>query len=366
MVEVALKRRLMFYTTSLSGGGGERVWAVLASELARRGHDVTMLVDFVADENRDYLSSDVKVEVVGAGRIASIRALKRAIARLRPDFVLTALGGCDLKALAATFPGDMRRIVMSAHGYRANATGFLSRLQTSGAALWTRLAGATVCVSDDLRRELIERWHASADRLVRIYNPIVVRGVDPALDAGGLAAHQPIILSAGRLVDVKDHVFLVRAFAHMRDHSARLVILGQGPLREAIEDEARVHGVSDRVVLPGYVDQPWEWYAGARCFALTSRVEAFGNVVVEALAHGLAVVSTPCGGPLEILDDPRLGEIVPFDDVDAWARALDAVLAAPGDPAPRRKRAADFAVAKITEEYEGLIDHLSADLAVAH
>jgi glycosyltransferase involved in cell wall biosynthesis len=255
----------------------------------------------------------------------------------------------------------MRRVVMSAHGYLANATGRLSRLQTSGAALWTRLAGATVCVSEDLRRDLIERWHADADRLVRIYNPIVVQGVDPTLDAAGLAAREPIVLAAGRLVEVKDHVFLVRAFARMRDRSARLVILGQGHLREAIEAEAHAHGVADRVVLPGYVDRPWIWYARARCLALTSRVEAFGNVVVEALAHGLPVVSTPCGGPTEILDDPSLGEIVPFDDVDAWARALDAAVASPGDPAPRMRRAADFDAAHIALEYEALIERLIAD-----
>lgn len=360
-----MQRRLMLYTTSLSGGGAERVWAVLASELARRGHDVTLVVDFAAEENRSFLAPEVEIEVIGAGQLRSVAALKALIGRVRPDLVLTALGGCDIKTILATLPFGGRRIVMSYHGYYTGEGGVLTKALVRLAAVWTRLTAATVCVSDDLRRYLVDRWHARADRLVRIYNPIVVEGVDPALDAASLAAREPLVLAVGRLVEVKDYTFLVRAFARMRDRTARLAILGQGGQHDAIEAEARRLGVADRVVLPGYVDLPWAWYARARCFALTSRFESFGNVVVEALAHGLPVVATPCGGPIEIVSDPRFGEVVPFDDEEAWARALDAALVSPGDPAPRMRRAADFAVSEITDEYEALIERVLARVGPA-
>lgn len=364
--EVSVKRRLMFYTTSLSGGGAERVWAVLASELAHRGHDVTLVVDFAAEENRAFLAPEVKVEVVGSRQLRSIVALKALIERVRPDLVLTALGGCDIKALLATLPFGGRRIVMSYHGYYTGEGGLLTKALVRLAALWTRMTAATVCVSDDLRHYLIRRWHARADRLERIYNPIVVEGVPSSLDAATLAGREPLVLAVGRLVEVKDYTFLVRAFARMRDRSAKLAILGQGEQHDAIEAEARRLGVADRVVLPGYVDLPWAWYARARCFALTSRFESFGNVVVEALAHGLPVVTTPCGGPIEIVSDPRFGEVVPFDDEEAWARALDTALAAPGDPTPRMRRAADFGVAAITDRYEALIERVLARVGPAH
>jgi len=350
----------MFYTTSPSGGGAERVWVVLASELARRGHDVTMVFDFDAEENRAFLGPEVKVVVIGRGHARSLWALTRLLRRLAPDLLVTAIGGSDIKGLLAALPRRRRLVVGSYHGYLANESGLFGALHFRFAKLWTWMAATTVCVSDGLRRDVVERWGALADRCVRIYNPIAVVGADPTLDAAALAAREPIVMGVGRLVEVKGFLFLVRAFARMRETTAKLVILGQGPQHDAILAEAARLGVADRVILPGYVAAPWTWYARARCFALSSRVEAFGNVVVEALAHGLPVVATPCDGPREILCDPALGVVSPLDDEQAFAAALDAALARPGDPRPRMARAADFSVTAAGDRYEALFDRLLA------
>lgn len=357
-----IKRRLMFYTTSLSGGGAERVWVVLASALARRGHAVTMVVDFAADENRGFLAPEVDLVELKLGHPRSVLALVVQIARRRPDLVLSAIGGSDIKALLASIVlGRRRRVITSYHGYLENESGLLGWIHFRFARPLTWASAAVICVSDGLRRNVIDRWGAIADRCVRIYNPIDVAGVDPALTRDRLAAREPIILGVGRLVPVKGFVGLVRAFAAMTDRSARLVILGQGPGHDAILAEAERCGVADRVTLPGYVAEPWQWYARARCFALSSRVEAFGNVVVEALAHGLPVVATPCDGPREILDAPHLGVVVPAGDDRAFAAALDAALADPGDPVPRMARAADFGVAVAVRRYEELFDRVLGD-----
>lgn len=361
-----MNRRLLFYTTSLSGGGAERVWVVLASELARRGHDVTMAFDFDATENRAFLDPGVKVVVFGVGRRFSrhrraLVGLIRLWRRLDPDFVLTAVGGSDVKgALAGLLLGRLDRTIGSYHGYLANESAFFGKLHVRLAALWTRLAATTVCVSDGLRRDMVETWRASRTRCLRIYNPIAVAGTDPDLDAARLAARDPLIAAAGRLVPVKGFGFLLRAFARVKTPGARLVVLGEGPERAELREEAERLGLTDRLILPGYVDAPWAWYARARCFALSSRVEAFGNVVVEALAHGLPVVATPCDGPREILTDGSMGVISPFDDEAAFAAALDAALADPGDPAPRIARAAEFSVATAADAYEALFDRLAS------
>jgi glycosyltransferase involved in cell wall biosynthesis len=334
--------RLVFYLPALAGGGGERVLAVLASEMARRGHEVTMLVDFDAGENQSFLSQRVALQTLDRNHARSVIALSRALRRIQPDVVLTAIGGSCLKAILATPFSSRRRVVISYHGYLENEHRILGAAHIIGAALWTRISAAAVCVSDGLMRHLIDKWRAAPERCVRIFNPIMVGGVDLSLDAATFAAREPVVLAAGRLVEIKNFCFLVRAFARVAESSARLVILGEGPERAAIEATARELGVAGRVSLPGYVPTPWDWYSQARCFALTSHVEAFGNVVVEALAHGLPVVSTCCAGPEEILTDERLGAIVRHFDEAAFARAIDAALANPGDPAPRRARAADF------------------------
>jgi glycosyltransferase involved in cell wall biosynthesis len=151
---------------------------------------------------------------------------------------------------------------------------------------------------------------------------------------------------------------LLRALALVPRRDSRLVIYGDGPDRDALRRLADELGLGGRVELPGYVAAPWDAYAKASCFALTSRSEAFGNVVVEALASGLPVVSTDCGGPTEILESGRFGEIVPVGRPDALAAAIGRALDQPGDPAPRIARAHTFAVEAIVKRYIALFDDI--------
>jgi glycosyltransferase involved in cell wall biosynthesis len=180
----------------------------------------------------------------------------------------------------------------------------------------------------------------------------------PSLQERGRAAQPrdetyPIVLACGRLSQDKNHAFLVRAFARLQHPNARLVILGEGPQRGTIEAEVARLNLKDRVALPGYCD-PQPWYEKASCFAITSTRETFGLVVVEALAAGLPIVTTASGGPEEILENGRYGRIVPQGDARAFAAALDAALADPGDATARRARAREFSMETCVGEYEKL------------
>lgn len=356
-----MKRRLLFYTAALAGGGAERVWAVIASALARAGHDVTFAVDFAADENAGCLDPAIPVVVLGARHHSAVFALARLLWRERFDLLFSAVGGSDLKALlAAALAGGRTRVVTSFHGHFENETGRLGRAKYEWAAQVTGRSAASVCVSGGLLREVVDRWHGRPDRCVHIYNPIRVDGIGTLPDRAALAARDEIVLAVGRLVPEKGFVDLVRAFSRLDRPNARLVILGQGPELESIQTVARRLGITDRVELPGYFPSPWEWYARARCFVLSSKVEAFGNVVVEALGHGVPVVATDCAGPREILSGPEIGTLVPRGELEAMAVAIEAALADPGDPAPRIARAGDFSVDVAARAYGDLIDRLCA------
>ena len=109
-------------------------------------------------------------------------------------------------------------------------------------------------------------------------------------------------------------------------------------------------------MLPGHVADPAPWYRRAACLAVTSRSESFGLTVAEALAHGVPVVATDCGGPPEVLGG--LGRVVPVGDIPTLGAALAAALTDPGDPAPRRSRAATFALERVCDAYARLADTL--------
>lgn len=349
-------RTLLFYAPALLDGGAERVWARLASAFAARGESVTFAVDFEATQSAPFLSRDVKLEVLPRGHFNSTRALARLIAARRPDATLSALAVANLKhAIAATLAGRPDRAILAYHGFSDSEPQLLSRIGYRLTPLLTRLCAATVAVSAALRHDLIAR-HIVPERRVRtIYNPAAPVPFPEPLAAGALAARSKTVVALGRLVPDKDFITLLRAFARLNDRDARLVILGEGAERARLEAEAWGLGVAGQVDMPGFEFDVAARLDAARALALSSRREAFGLACVEALAHGLPVVATDCGGPAEILISPAHGTVVPVGDVEALAGALAAALAHPGDPAPRQARARAFSLDAARDRYDALI-----------
>ncbi len=352
--ELSTPRRLLFHCPALTDGGAERVWALLAGELAARGHEVHLVVDAEA-RNGPPVPSGVKMHVLPAGRPAGLRALRRLLKDVRPDAALSAIAASPLfLTLAASGLGIP--LVHAFHGFEEWRTGRLSRMTWRLLPWIARRSARIVAVSEALRRHLEEEWNVPADKLVRIWNPVALPDPLPRVTAGDLLSRPPEIVAIGRLSPEKGHGLLLRAMSLMRNREARLTLVGEGPRRGHLEEQARHLGIVDRVRFAGWQEDVWPWLARARVLALPSRTESFGNVVVEALAAGLPVVSTDTPGPAEILaGDARLGRLVSSTEAEEMAAALDAALEDPGDPAPRQARATDFSAAKGVDAWERLI-----------
>lgn len=358
----ARPRTILFFLHSLGAGGAERVVALLASGLAERGWAVTLAVQVEAAENLPFLSPAVRVRRLGADHGRAVLGLARLLRRERPDVSVSALGFNNLKhALAAILAGRRDRAILSYHGHIDAEGQRSSRIANRLTPLTTRLTARSVCVSAWMRRHVVEDLGGDARRAVTVHNPVSVEHAAPARDERELLARPPTVLALGRLVPDKDFALLIRALAGLSQSDATLTIVGEGPERPALEALARELGVADRVSLPGYAAEPWVYFRQARLCAVSSRSESFSNVIVEAFAHGLPVVSTDCGGPREIITRPEEGRLVPVGDVAAMGAALDAALAAPGDPAPRRARAQVFSLGAALDAYERVFDAVTAE-----
>jgi glycosyltransferase involved in cell wall biosynthesis len=348
----------LFYLPSLAGGGAERLLAQLATALTQRGHEVTFVVDTESAENAGFLDARIRQVRLGSNHLANVVRLARLLREVRPDASLSALSGQNLKHMvAAILAGRLLRAAQSYHGFFEGEPRLLSRLSYLLTPLSSRLMAKTVCVSDTLREELVRRFHASSKRTLRIYNGV------PSITTRNIGARthestSPIILACGRFSPDKNYPFLLRAFARMKVSDARLVILGDGPERRAIEAEVARLNLTNRVSLLGYCD-PAPWYERASCFAITSTRESFGLVVVEALAAGLPVVATASGGPDEILDNGRYGRVVAQGDEAAFAAALDGAVCEPGDIESGRARANEFSMERCIEAYEALLHEIA-------
>ncbi len=349
------RRKLIFYTHALAGGGAERVMARLASGFAGRGDRVVLAVDYEAGENLFLLAKEVELVVLPTGHAASIAALAALLRRERADVSVSALSASNAKhAAAAALAGRLDRAVVAYHGFYESEQGRLSALGYRSTPVLTRLCGATVAVSHALRDDLVTRFHAPPGRVATIYNPAAPEPFPAALSAEALAARGPRALALGRLAPDKDFATLIRAFARLEDKSARLAILGEGPERETLDALARDLGVSDRLDMPGFVTDVAAHFGVAKCLVVSSRVESFGLTCVEGLAHGLPVIATDCGGPAEALGAAAFVPPAPVGDVAALAAQIAAALRDPGAPAPRQARARLFSLEAALDAYDAL------------
>ena len=173
---------------------------------------------------------------------------------------------------------------------------------------------------------------------------------------GGLA--RPVVVSVGRLVEQKAQVDLVEAFARLPEGSrGSLVVLGEGPLRGVLEERVRELGLEGRVVLPGFVANPWWFVARADLFVLSSRYEGFGLVLAEALVCGVRVVATDCpSGPREILEGVEGAWLVPVGDVGALSDAMHTALTTTTDLTAIERGDRVQSGRSMTAQYERLVE----------
>jgi glycosyltransferase involved in cell wall biosynthesis len=236
-----------------------------------------------------------------------------------------------------------------------------------------RRADAVVALSEGVRKELVEDCAIDPERMVTIHNPVDVASIAAATQAvkdgiQEVSSNGPLIVGCGRLHRQKGFDLLIEALADLDDIKVRLVILGEGPERAALEALARSRGVADRVLMPGFENHPEKWLAQATLFVLPSRWEGFGHVLVEALAAGVPVVSAWAPyGPADILDDGETGLMVPTGNAAALGAAIGRLLIDKGLRGrlaeAGRRTAQRFALPVIARRYGDLIGDVSQRIA---
>jgi glycosyltransferase involved in cell wall biosynthesis len=331
---VSTEGAIAFFLPSLCGGGAERVVVNLAQGITERGIRVDLVLAAAEGPLLDQVPAAVRVVDLRAPRVLrSLVPLVGYLRRERPRVLVSSMGHANLIAIwAAKLAGGVAPLVVTEHNTLSQETQRQSRLVSR---VWPHLlrtfypwATTVVAVSRGAADDLARTAGLPRDRIEVVYNPVIT----PAMlalarqtpDHPWLAPGQPpVILGVGRLTGQKDFATLVRAFAEVRRRRpARLVILGEGPDRPAIEALARELGVADDMALPGFQDNALAFMAGSAVFVLSSAWEGLPTVLIEALAAGTRVVSTDCpSGPREILQDGRLGVLVPVGDAAALAAA---------------------------------------------
>lgn len=356
--------RIAIFIPTLVGGGVEKNMVNLSRAFADRGHEVDFVLANAVGSLRPEVDPRVNLVDLESSRVIfALPGLWKYLRRRRPDVLLAGMGHANLVALAARWlSGVKTRVVVSVHTvlsqYLENPdlkrTGLVPFL---GRVAYPRAAGI-IAVSNAVADDLAQLSHLRRETIQVIGNPVIT----PEIRAGYSARPEhrffqpgepPVVLSVGRLDRFKGYDVLIEAHAMLRESVPhRLIILGEGPDRTDLEELVCSRGVNDSVDLPGFEAEVPGYISQSSVFALASRVEGFGNVLVEALGGGLPVVAADCsGGPADILEDGKYGRLVPVDDAPALAEALGEAVAAPVDPGFLAARAEDFSLEKIAGRY---------------
>jgi glycosyltransferase involved in cell wall biosynthesis len=337
-------RILYFVPPSKHFAGIERVVHEIADGLmSEHGDHLDVHVIFGARYDEPLLvGTRYGLHVLDTSRLRELPAkLRRAVREISPDMVVfpqveasvlgwVATRGLGVPVFIAHLHGNPR--LEEAEGtFRTRASFLAFRHVVS------RNIAAVLAVSPSLARYAggaLSR-HAPVEFAK---NPVRDFGAVPRPERND---GQLRFVSVARLSRQKGQDIVLRALSIARSQlpHARLTLVGNGPDEVELRALAVELGVDDLVEFTGYVSDPRPYLRDADCFLLASRWEGFGVALVEALQFGLPVLSTDCDfGPSDLIDDPRLGEVVASDDPEAFAAGMVRAAQSPRDPLTERYR----------------------------
>lgn len=370
----ATRRKVCFVLPSLAGGGAERAAVQVLNALDDATWDRSM---YLFKREGPYLSELSPAVALAAGqsgsRLGRWRELRHYIAATNPDIVVSFLSYFTvLSAVRAAL--TRARVVFH---QQTPMTAFLDDADYQWRGSWQKrvfvsatrfgyaAADLVITSSHGVAHDLTAAFGVDPSRVRVVANPVDIEAVTVAAREP-LAAEdearwtRPVIVAAGRLADAKNYPLLIEALAMLRARvPARLFVLGQGDRGPALQQLATERGLGDAIVWCGFQANPWKFMARADVFALTSRYEGFGNVLIEAMACGVPVVATSSPGTADIVRHGVDGMLVAEHTPAAVASALGLMIADPQRRArmgaAARESAAGFSLPVVTSRYDTVL-----------
>ena len=367
--------KILVVIPNLVMGGAERLTVYLLKYMDRKNFQLALCLF----ENKGELLKEVPrdVQVFSLGKknrwsfLNLIKQFNKIINAYKPDIVYTRMWyATTVVAFSKVFFKKRYLIIANEeHNHKRDVSaveklGFFKKQFMN----WAHKKASLVLVpSKGVKKELVESYLIKYERIKVVYNSVDFKMINDSLTSKKITFCQnankelPTIVAFGRLIKRKGFDDLLKAFRIIRrEMKASLIVVGEGKERSNLQDLARKLFLNE-VIFTGFLENPYVVLSQADIFVLSSHWEGFGNVIIEAMACGVPVISTRCScGPDEIVTDGVNGLLVPVGDIEAMAEAILKLL----EDKPLRKRLAeagrrraeDFRVEKMVAEYEKVFE----------
>lgn len=331
------KQRISIFLPSLRGGGAERIMINLARGFSEQGIDVDLVVAKLEGAYMALVPKGVNVVNLNVKRVLfTLIPLSRYIMTRNPKAIISTMDHCNLISIFAKRISRKRnlKLLLTVHSTPSQVIKNSKNFKTSFLIPFLlkkeyRKQRKVIAVSKGVADDMCSTYKIPKENVHVIYNPVI--DSDIFYKANENLNHEwfsnrniPVILGVGRLASPKDFSTLIKAFALVRkERKARLIILGEGPMRENLNMLIGDLNLEEDVQLLGFCDNPYYYFSRAAVYVLSSYREGLPTALIEALALGCNVVATNCkSGPSEILEEGKLGKLIPIGKESIMAKAI--------------------------------------------
>ena len=335
-----MKKNIIILVSAMNLGGAQRVVSILCDHWSQNGYIVTLIATFTGETIDHYKVNDrVKVQSLSNNSIfpknkilnltGKLIQLRRIIKNQNPDIVISFLTRVNVAAALSTL-GLKSSLIICERTWKPFAT--LNKNYFWMYRLLFKNIKKIIVQTDESQAWL--NLHFPSNRVAVIPNPVsypLPLQKEQILEPKRVVSdNTKIILACGRLHKFKQFDLLIRAYSEIKDEHPdwNLIILGDGEERVNLNRQVQNLNSSDRIFLPGSAGNMSEWYERADLFVLSSSVEGFPNVLLEAMSYGLPCISFDCDtGPRDMIVDGVNGVLInPEEKERGLIKALEKMM----------------------------------------
>lgn len=334
-----MKKRLLFFTNSLYGGGAEKVLQTLLSNLDLNKYDITLYsvnegvlndsypkginYKYIFKQNSTSFLSRLWAKISNKFKLAiyykfSPRTFYRLFVKGKYDTEIAFIEGYSTRIVSGSNNKNSKKLAWIHTDLKNNHWTDIAYRTTSEEDFSYKKFDLIVCVSDAIKS--ITKKLYDNNSIITKYNPIednYIKQFSRNIKQDNLNFSSPIkLISVGRLTPEKGYDRLLPIVKRLIDdgHNITLTILGEGNDRFFLEKYIKDNNLTDFILLPGFLANPYLEMSQHDIFVCSSRAEGFSLVIAEAMIVGLPVISTNCNGPNELLNYGEYGILTKNDD----------------------------------------------------